>query len=54
MTRAMRSLVYRVSVNDQVTLGSIIAFLRLFVIAASLAPAYRATKVGPIVALTYE
>ncbi len=54
VTRAMRSLLYGVTVSDPLTFGCIIALLLLVAIAASLAPAYRATKADPTVALRHE
>ncbi len=54
LTRAMRSLLYGVNASDPLTYGCIIALLLLVAIAASLAPAYRATKVDPIDALRSE
>ncbi len=54
VTRVMRSLLYGVTVSDPLTFGSVIALLVLVAIAASLGPAYRATKADPMVALRYE
>jgi putative ABC transport system permease protein len=54
VTRVMKTLLFEVSVTDPVTYVMIPLFLLSVALAASYAPARRATKVDPMVALRYE
>ncbi|HUH62348.1 MAG TPA: ABC transporter permease [Terracidiphilus sp.] len=49
--RALSSLLYRTSASDALTLVAASAFLLLVTLAASIVPAWRATKVNPVEAL---
>lgn len=53
-TRLMSGLLYGVSPNDPLTLIAVSALLVAVAFLACLIPAYRATKVDPVVALKYE
>lgn len=53
-TRLMTGLLYGVSPNDPLTLIAVSALLVAVAFLACLIPAYRATKVDPVVALKYE
>jgi predicted permease len=53
-TRAMRSILYGVAPSDPATFGAVIAILALVGIAACAAPAFRAARVDPMVALRDE
>jgi putative ABC transport system permease protein len=54
MGRALSSLVYEVKPTDPITFLAVTAVLTTIALLASIIPAYRATKVDPIVALRYE
>jgi len=54
LTRLMSSLLYGVQPTDTVTFGGVIGFVAMVAAAASLLPAYRATRVDPMVALRHE
>jgi len=52
--RLIASLLFRVAPTDFGTFAAVCALLLISAAAASYIPAYRATKVDPIVALRYE
>jgi len=52
--RAISSLLYGVKATDPATLGSVALLLAGVTLAACLIPAYRATKVDPMLALRYD
>ena len=54
LTRLMRALLFEVSPNDPATLAGVTALITIVASAASLVPAFRATRVDPIVALRDE
>jgi len=54
MGRVLSSLIYRVRPTDPVTFVAVTLLLALVALLASVIPAYRATKVDPMVALRYE
>ncbi len=54
LTRVLRSLLYGVSATDPLTFGATGALLVLIALMASWLPAYRATRIDPLVALRYE
>lgn len=53
-TRVLRSLLFEVQVTDPLTFFSVALLLTLVAVLASFLPAYRATKVDPVIALRYE
>jgi len=54
VTRFMSTLLHEVSPGDPSTFGSVAVVLTLVAILASLVPAWRATRVDPVVALKAE
>ncbi len=54
LTRTMRSLLFQISTWDPWTLGAVALGLIAVGVMACYAPARRATKVDPMVALRYE
>jgi len=52
--RALSSLIYGVTPTDPLTFGTVAILLAGIALFASVIPAYRATKVDPLVALRYE
>jgi putative ABC transport system permease protein len=52
--RAMSSLLYGVKATDPATFGCVAALLAAVALAACLIPAYRATRVDPMLALRYD
>jgi putative ABC transport system permease protein len=54
LTRLMRALLFEVSPNDPATLAGVTALTMIVASAGSLVPAFRATRVDPIVALRDE
>jgi ABC-type antimicrobial peptide transport system permease subunit len=52
--RVMSGLIYEVNPSDPITFLAVTVLLALIALLASIIPAYRATKVDPIVALRYE
>lgn len=54
LTRVMASLLYGVTTTDAVTFGAVSALLAAVAFAASVIPAWRATRVDPMVALREE
>jgi len=54
LTRLMASLLYGVSPSDPVTFASMALALTLVAMLASWIPAYRASRVDPVVALRFE
>jgi len=53
-SRLMRNMLHDVSPTDPITFAAVGAGLALVAILASLAPAWRATRVDPVVALKAE
>lgn len=53
-SRAIKSILFQTSASDPFTLGAITLLLGIVAVAACLLPAYRATKVNPILALRRE
>ena len=54
ITRVMKSWLFEVRTTDPLTFFVVAALLTLVALAASFIPAYKATKVDPLVALRYE
>jgi ABC-type antimicrobial peptide transport system permease subunit len=54
VTRSMRTLLYDVSPGDPLTFASVGITLSVVAILASLVPAWRATRVDPVIALRTE
>ena len=54
LTRLMETLLFAVRPNDPMTLAGVAALIAAVAIAASLIPAFRATRVDPLVALKDE
>jgi ABC-type antimicrobial peptide transport system permease subunit len=54
LTRLMETLLFEVRPNDPVTLAGVTAIIAAVAAAASLIPAFRATRVDPVVALKVE
>jgi putative ABC transport system permease protein len=54
LTRLMETLLFEVRPNDPATLAGVAALITAVAAAASLVPAFRATRVDPIVALKDE
>ncbi|HJZ13812.1 MAG TPA: FtsX-like permease family protein, partial [Acidobacteriota bacterium] len=54
LTRLLRSFLFSITPTDPITLASVTCFLIFVTLAASLSPAYRASRTDPVRALKYE